>query len=306
MTDSPIKKIGAFGFFSFCILVIVIALTLFFLFVPQHWAFIRKLIRYFTGLDVRNVTIPEGYNRFQVAARLEAAGIVRAEDFLIITQEPSLLRESKIEEDTAEGYLFPDTYQFYVGTSPMVILKTMVKNFEKKFARLKNRYPYGLSYYRSLSINPRHAAVIVASMVEKEVSRQSEAPIVAGIFLKRLLDPTFSPHLLQSDPTVVYGCTALDPPPSSCRRFDGRLTREQLRDTENTYNTYIYAGLPPGPICNPGITALEAALNPAATQYYYFVARGDGTHHFSVTIEEHNLAVKKYRQDEETPPLEAP
>jgi len=274
----------------------LIVFTLVFLLHPDKWIYTRNLVRYFAGPEIRLVTVPEGWNRYQIAARLQAEGILRAEDFLVLTEEPSILKELGIKASTAEGYLFPDTYQFYAGGSPLTILKTMTENFQEKFAKLKKKYPGGLDRYKDISKDPEHAAVIVASIVEEEVARKSEAAIVADVFLKRLTYDSFEPHLLQADPTVAYGCLDQNPPPPSCEKFDGVLTRKHLKDPDNLYNTYIYVGLPPGPISNPGLSSLKAALNPGKTTYYYFVSRGDGTHEFSATLEEHKEAVDKYRK----------
>jgi UPF0755 protein len=290
------KRIRIAGVLSFVLLLGLIAATLVFLLHPQKWALMRKLVRTFAGPEIRVVTIPEGWNRFQVAARLQSAGVVRAEDFLVVTEEATLLQTLGIGASTAEGYLFPDTYQFYAGGSTLAIVRTMVENFHKNFSAIAKKHPGWRAHYKEISSDGERAALIIASIVEEEVAKKSEAPIVAGIFLKRLVDPSFEPHLLQADPTVVYGCLAQDPAPPSCEEFDGVLQRKHLKDIDNMYNTYIYAGLPPGPITNPGKNALNAALGPKETPWFYFMARGDGTHQFSATLEEHNAAVKKYRQ----------
>jgi UPF0755 protein len=121
-------------------------------------------------------------------------------------------------------------------------------------------------------------------------------PAVAGVFANRLARSDFPSRLLQADPTVAYGCEALQGPVSAaCARFAGRLTRAQLDDADNPYNTYRHPGLPPGPICNPGLDALRAALRPAAVPYLYFVASARGRHVFSSTLEEHERAVARYR-----------
>ncbi|MFH1437322.1 MAG: endolytic transglycosylase MltG [Pseudomonadota bacterium] len=294
------KRFGILGCLSFLVLMTLIVLAFVFLLAPGRWAFTRKLVRLVTGPDIRRVTIPEGWNRYQVAMKLQADGIVRAEDFLVLTEEPTILKSLGVEAATAEGYLFPDTYQFYAGGSPLTILKAMTSNFKKKYGELTKKFPSGLDAYEELSDDPSQAALIMASIVEGEVVEKTEAPIVAGIFLKRLTDTSFKPHLLQSDPTVAYGCYAMDPPPPSCEKFDGKLLRSHLNDAQNFYNTYVYAGFPPGPICNPGLSALKAALSPnMKTRYFYFVARGDGTHQFSVTLEDHKKAVSRYRRKAE-------
>lgn len=242
------------------------------------------------------VTIPEGWNRFQIAARLQSQGIIRAEDFLIVTESASLLKSIGIDAPTAEGYLFPDTYQFYVNGSALTMVRTMVSNFNRQFSRLMEKYRHGLDRLKDVSHNPRRALVTLASIVEAEVQDRNELRIVAGVFFNRLLSKEFKSHLIQSDPTVKYGCIVLVPTPPSCTSFTGQLTRRQLSDPNNLYNTYIYPGLPPGPICNPGYESLKAVLNPVETDYFYFVSKGDGTHHFSKTFEEHQKAVERYRR----------
>ena len=114
------------------------------------------------------------------------------------------------------------------------------------------------------------------------------------MFLNRLRFTSFKPKLLQTDPTIIYGCTVPEQKSAACESFEGRIRRVHLRDPDNPYNTYTHEGLPPGPIANPGRAALEAVLRPEKTRYLYFVSRNDGTHQFSKTVEEHERAVDKY------------
>jgi UPF0755 protein len=116
------------------------------------------------------------------------------------------------------------------------------------------------------------------------------------VFINRLHMPAFSPKLLQTDPTIIYGCTIATPRSAACGKWDGRIRRIQLDDRDNPYNTYTHEGLPPGPISNPGRAALEAVLAPDHTPFLYFVARNDGTHQFSRTVAEHNAAVVKFQR----------
>jgi len=242
------------------------------------------------------VTIPEGWNRFQVASRLENQGIVTsAEEFIKATEDPVLLEVLGIPSNTAEGYLFPDTYDFYRVSEPQMVVEKMVANYVLKFRNLSRRHSRGLRDLGSLGDDPEHVAVILASIVEKEAVKAEEMPLIAGVFLNRLLDEGFESHLLQADPTVSYGCVASVPLPPSCTGFTGKLGRVHLDDAANPYNTYQHPGLPPGPISNPGLAALEAVLQPEETKYLYFVSRGNGTHQFSTTLQQHKKAVKKYR-----------
>jgi UPF0755 protein len=143
--------------------------------------------------------------------------------------------------------------------------------------------------------------VVMASLVEKETARAEERPRIAGVFLNRLHLATFKPHRLETDPTIIYGCTVPAQRSAACQQFAGRIRRIHLDDVDNPYNTYTHEGLPPGPICNPGRAALAAVLNPDATPFLYFVSKNDGTHHFSVTFEEHNAAVNKYQRQKPAP-----
>ncbi len=277
------------GALSFVLLVMLIM-------IPAVRGFVRSTVVRLVGGSVQRVTIPEGWNRYQVASRLENQGIVSsAEAFLKATEDPALLDALGIPSSSAEGYLFPDTYDFYRVSEPEAVVEKLVANYVLRFRNVSRRHSKGLRALGPLGDDPEHVAVILASIVEKEAVKAEEMPLIAGVFLNRLLDETFSSHLLQADPTVSYGCVATVPLPASCTGFTGKLGRVHLDDAANLYNTYQHAGLPPGPISNPGIAALEAVLDPADTKYLYFVARGNGTHEFSTTLEQHKAAVKKYR-----------
>jgi UPF0755 protein len=134
----------------------------------------------------------------------------------------------------------------------------------------------------------------MASIVEKETGQPVERPRIASVFLNRLRFGSFQPKLLQTDPTIIYGCTVPTEKSAACEQFEGRIRRIHLQDQDNVYNTYTHEGLPPGPISNPGRAALEAVLAPEKSRYLYFVARNDGTHQFSKTRKEHEAAVDKY------------
>ena len=182
-----------------------------------------------------------------------------------------------IQEKILEGLFFPDTYYFYDGTPGIDILKKSHKlMMEKLNEAWKNKTP-------NLPYKNKYEALIVASIIEKELGNRDEASLIAGVFVNRLRINM----PLQSDPTVIYGLQD---------QFEGNLTKKDLlRDT--IYNTYTRNGLPPSPICLPGFDTIEAALNPAETNAFYFVAKGDNkTHHFSITLKEHNKAVTKYQR----------
>ena len=182
-----------------------------------------------------------------------------------------------IQEKLLEGLFFPDTYYFYEGTPGIDILKESHKLMLQKLNNAwKNKTP-------NLPYKNKYEALIVASIIEKELGSRDEASLIAGVFVNRLR--VGMP--LQSDPTVIYGMQD---------QFEGNITKQDLmRDT--IYNTYTRNGLPPSPICLPGFDTIEAALNPAETNAFYFVAKGDNkTHHFSNTLKEHNKAVRKYQR----------
>jgi UPF0755 protein len=222
----------------------------------------------------RQVTVPEGLTARQVVGLLAAAGFGSEESFLCVLDDPAFLAAEDLPPSGAEGYLFPDTYEFPRATAQEGILQTMVQRFREvadaRFAR--RAAALGLS---------EHEAVTLASLVEEEAARPEERRLVAAVFLNRLRRGM----PLQSDPTVLYGRTE---PSRRIRRAD------LLRPTP--YNTYTRRGLPPTPIANPGKAALEAAVDPAPVDYLYFVARGDGSHEFSTTLAAHNAAVTRYQR----------
>ena len=238
------------------------------------------------------VTFPEGFDRYDVAARAEANDVCSHEEFLEATTDPSLLESLGIPSASAEGYLFPDTYELESGGDCRNLVRRMVQTFQRRTSELFEASG-GDSRLRKLRWG-RQEVVVMASIVEKEAAVAEEQPLIAGVFLNRLTSTTFRPQRLQADPTVRYGCVAEPTVSDACRRYDGRITRAMLEDTRNPYNTYRHEGLPPGPICNPGLSAIRAVLSPAAHPYLYFVARGEGRHHFSETLEEHNAAVDRY------------
>jgi len=222
---------------------------------------------------LHKITIPEGYNLKEIAGVLASAGLVSESRLLNAARNPQLCHGWKIEAETAEGYLFPDTYYFPKGVSAEKILSAMIQRFRQVFTpeMAKQAENEGLSI---------HQAVTLASIIEKETGADSERPMVSSVFHNRLKRRM----RLESDPTVIYG---LD-------HFDGNITRRDLT-TPTPYNTYTRQGLPPGPIASPGNKSLLAAVYPAQSDYLYFVSRKDKTHQFSRTWEEHLQAVNKYQ-----------
>jgi UPF0755 protein len=219
------------------------------------------------------VTIPEGYNLKQIAQAIETSGLATYDHFLQAATDPEFARKKGIPADTFEGYLFPDTYLFPRNTNPHRIITAMADRFEGIFT------PRWETRAQQLGFSV-HQIVTLASMIEKETGDPSERPIISSVFHNRLRKKM----RLESDPTVIYAIAD----------FNGNLTRKHLQ-TYTAYNTYKIFGLPPGPIASPGQKALKAALYPADTNFLFFVAKRDGTHHFSTTISGHNKAVRKYQ-----------
>ncbi len=227
---------------------------------------------------VHKVTIPEGSSVWQVAALLDAEGLVDKEQFLELAMDPSVAGSYVPEASTLEGFLYPDTYHFIKGIGEEDIIDAIVQRFFREVTREDERRADALR----MSL---YEIVTLASIIEKEAVMDREKPIIAGVFYNRLRRGM----RLQADPTVLYG-----------QRRRGRITQQDLR-VQHPYNTYVQNGLPPGPIANPGAAALRAALYPARVSYLYFVSKNDGTHYFSRTLEEHQRAVRKYQMRQEVP-----
>lgn len=246
------------------------------------------------------VTIPEGFDRFDVAARLARWGVADEDEFLRATEDPALLAELGIEGPSAEGYLFPDTYRFPQELGGPDAVRRLARGWEQRAAPIFEEHADVLGRLeRELSWG-RHEALVLASIVEKEAVVDEERPTIARVFINRMLMPDFKPRRLQADPTVSYGCRAAPERAASCLGRDSRaITRAMLGDRDNPYNTYRHEGLPPGPICNPGASSIRAVLRAEPHEYLYFVARGGGRHTFSATLEDHNVAVRRLREREQ-------
>ncbi len=238
----------------------------------SQWSVLRKISE--GQVKTYRITIPEGYTLEQIAGLLERAGIVSKEAFLTASSLPEVLSQHQIEGPSLEGYLFPDTYTWSKGMDPAGVIRFFLERFRQVYTpkMAKRAVEMGLSEREVLTI---------ASIVEKETSDDEERPLVSAVIHNRLKKGI----PLQSDPTVIYGIPD----------FDGNLRREDLR-RYSSYNTYLIPGLPPGPIANPGISSIMAALSPAPVDYLYFVSKNDGTHHFSSTLEAHNAAVDRYQR----------
>ena len=240
------------------------------------------------------ILIPEGFSRFEIAERLEEYGVCGADDFLAATEDASLLASYGVEANDAEGYLFPDTYEFDDQTKPRRVVERMLTQWTRKYEEIREEHADDLERLKRWTT---HDIVTLASIVEKEAAVSSERARIAGVFWNRLRSNRFLPRRrLQADPTVQYGCVAIPEAAPSCKGYNGSITRAMLDDPENPYNTYRHSGLPPGPISNPGRAALVAVIDPEEHGYYYFVARGSGRHHFSKTLRQHNIAVRRHGQ----------
>jgi UPF0755 protein len=246
--------------------------------------------------ELVTVVIPEGKNLVEVAELMAAAGIAGKTELVMKATDPAFAAELGLPGATLEGYLFPDTYRMRPHTSAARALIPLVRRHRQVFGELKAAHAKGAAELKRALGFDDHKLVTLASIVEKETGRPEERPRIAQVFINRLTMPTFKPKLLQTDPTIIYGCTVATPRSNACLKWDGRIRRIQLDDRDNPYNTYTHEGLPPGPITNPGRKALEAVMSADGTPYLYFVARNDGTHQFSKTVAEHNAAVVKYQR----------
>ncbi|MDF2691715.1 MAG: hypothetical protein K0S65_98 [Labilithrix sp.] len=242
------------------------------------------------------VTIPEGWNRFDIAKRLQTLHVAWGQGFLDATANTDLLREIGIDGDSAEGFLFPATYELALDSDPKDVVRRLVAEFDRRFIQIEQNHRLGRAQLEGTLGWGRREIVTLASMVEKEAAVDEERSIIASVFLNRLRDPAFKRKVLQCDPTSSYGCLALRDRVPSCVGFAGKPTHAINVDPLNTYSTYVHEGLPPGPIGNPGVKSLQAVLAPASTKYLYFVVRGDRRHAFSETLEEHNTAVKDFKE----------
>jgi UPF0755 protein len=223
------------------------------------------------------LVVPEGFTMFDIAGLAASEGFLSRDEFLAAARDPSLIRDLAPDAPTLEGFLFPATYAFPRHMTGKEMTAVMVRRFRQVWTTLPTTD--ALAAQRGVQ-----EVVTLASMVERETPRPEERPRVAGVFEKRL--QTGLP--LQCDPTVAYALTLAGKP-------SGKLDGEDL-SFASPYNTYHNKGLPPGPIANPGESALRAALDPLPTDDLYFVANTEGGHFFSKTLQEHNQNVARYRR----------
>ena len=220
------------------------------------------------------LVVPEGKNMFEIGAAAEQLGApFKASEFLKAAQDPALIRDLDPRAPTLEGYLFPDTYKLNRHTTPQQLCRMMTDKFRAAWRALRTDANV-------------HETVILASLVEKEDKLDEERPLIAAVFANRLRIGM----KLDCDPTTIYAAELLGV-------YRGTIYRSDL-DRSHPYNTYSHAGLPPGPIANPGVPSLTAALHPADTEDLYFVLRPDnsGGHQFSTNMAAHAAATEKYRR----------
>jgi UPF0755 protein len=232
------------------------------------------------------VVVPEGFTMFDIARAIEAAGLGSAEDFLKVAQnDTALIADIDPQAHTLEGYLFPDTYQFTRTMTMEEMAGAMVKQFREvamQIGLISNMV--GIAGDPPGSNLSPHEVVTMASIVEKETAVPAERAEVASVYYNRL-----EKHIaLDADPSIIYAELVAG-------TYQGALHHADM-SFASSYNTYRHAGLPPGPIANPGRSSLEAAMHPAQTDFYYFVADAEGHHRFARTIEEHNKNVVAYRK----------
>ena len=230
-----------------------------------------------SGISVAHpVTVREGENSYEIADDLASKKLVTREAFLAATRDPNVLGPELVAIGSAEGYLFPDTYNFNRTMNAEDMCEQMLKRFLSGWTSdfTARATQLGMT---------RHQVVTLASIVEKETGNPPDRPVISSVLHNRLVKQM----KLQSDPTTIYGMWS---------RYKGNIHKSDLSDP-SPYNTYYVAGLPVGPIGNPGTEAIRAALFPATTRFLFFVSHNDGTTEFSETLEQHNGAVRKFQLD---------
>lgn len=220
------------------------------------------------------VTIPEGYNIYQISEILASKGLSERKEFIRKSFDQDLMKKLNIKGLSLEGYLYPETYFFTKGISAEEMITEMVERFKIVITDDVRKRAQELGFTLEEIVN-------LASIIEKETGDPDERPLISAVFHNRLRRGM----RLQTDPTVIYGIA---------EGFDGNLTKRDL-ETKTPYNTYRINGLPAGPIANPGIESIKAALYPEDVDYLYFVSMNNGSHVFSKTLKEHNGNVWKYQ-----------
>jgi UPF0755 protein len=233
----------------------------------------------------RELRVIEGWRAEQTARKIQENGLAPAEEILRLVRSP---REQGIDPpdpraSSLEGFLFPDTYQFDNAVQPRQIVQTLVRQFEARLGE-PLRQQASASGLSTLQL------VTLASIVEREASVPTERPMVASVYLNRLKHGM----RLDADPTVQFAVASIDPAAATYGYWKRDLSQQDLQ-IDSPYNTYKLGGLPPGPICSPGAASLQAVLQPAQTRLLYFVARGDGSHAFAESLQDHNANIARYQ-----------
>lgn len=240
---------------------------------------LRQILQRLAGpSEYLHVTIVEGDNMYEIARKLQAHGIADADAFLAACRDPQLIEQLiGVAADRCEGYLWPETYSFAPYSRAQDIVRSMIELFWRSTA-----HTFASASFSRQQPQTIYRIVTLASVVEKETGAAHERPLIASVFLNRLIRGM----RLQSDPTTIYGIW---------ERFDGNLRKSDLLES-TSYNTYKINGLPPTPIASPGLAAIQAALNPAPSNFLYFVAKGSaGVHEFTETYDEHRAAIRQYQ-----------
>jgi UPF0755 protein len=224
------------------------------------------------------ITIVEGDTLLEIGRKLAYNKIIPSEAFNSLTKDIGFLGSLDIDAPSLEGYLFPQTYRFAKGAKPEAVLKLMVNKMRDEFSDELRGRAEEIRW-------SENQVLTLASIIEKEAANDKERPLISAVYHNRIKKGM----PLQADPTAIYGV-------KSNRH---KITRDDLRK-KTPYNTYVIKGLPPGPIASPGIKSVTAALYPANVPYLYFVSKGDGTHHFSKTLREHNAAIKRIKAMKES------
>lgn len=239
----------------------------------------RKLV--LGEVRLYSVLIPEGSDRFDIARILHRELGMDPREFLRVTEVRGLVHDLDPQAATLEGYLYPDTYRFGEAATPARVVETLVGRFREvlrtKFPKEPEDSPASL-----------HDVITLASLVEKETPDPAERPMIAGVFERRLAKGL----PLDCDPTVIYAARL---EPEKVRQLPPPITESDLK-LDSPYNTYLHAGLPPGPIANPGAASIRAALRPANVDYLYFVSNHHGGHFFAATLAQHLQNVARYRE----------
>ncbi len=243
---------------------------------------IQKILHIITDgkILLHAATIPEGLTRMEIADHLESLGLVERQAFMKASEDTTAISVIDSEARDLEGYLFPETYFFPKGVTPEKIVSSMTTQFKDTFSEewMRRSDEIGLTI---------REIVILASLIEKETSLPDERPLVSAVFHNRLKKQM----KLDCDPTIIYALKLEG-------QFKNRLRTKDLK-LDSPYNTYLYRGLPPGPIANPGKGSIEAALYPSDNDFLFFVSKNDGSHHFSRSVREHQNAVNKFQRNKQ-------